>query len=369
MRLGRRFRATSSTLPAKRKRNAGRFQLEPLEARLLMAADTHASATASAPPSLSAAVGGPNIVIINTDDQQFDTLRFMPRTTAELVNSGTTFANSFATAAVCGPSRANLLTGQYSHNNGVLWNEPPMGGFENFNDTSTLATWLQGAGYRTGMVGKYMNSYDKFATANADPQNTYVPPGWSDWQAFVGASYYNFTLSNNGASEFHAGYSTDILAQKSVSFLNASEANDAQPFFLYFTPHAPHTPSNPAQRDLNTFANVPDHRPPNYNEADVSDKPNWVKRLPLATAQQQADLDLFRQRQLEALQSVDDAVGNIMDALRANGELTNTVVIFTSDNGQMWGEHRFDKKDVPYEEAIRTPLVIRDGRDPVQQTA
>ncbi len=315
----------------------------------------------------------PNIVLINTDDQRDDSLVFMPQVMAELVANGTRFDNSFATTPVCCPSRASLLTGQYAHNNGVVHNETPLGGFQNFDDTSTIATWLDAAGYRTAMFGKYMNGYDRNAEALSDAENLYIPPGWDVWQSFVGASYFNYHFNNNGIANKYGkdpeDYSTDVLAEMVDSFFRDAEANDDEPFFVYFAPKNPHVPVAPAPRHVGTLDGIEPHRPPSFNEADISDKPEWVvSNLPLLDAAGIAEIDAFRQGSIESMLSVDEAVGRFMDTLRELGELDNTIVIYTSDNGNLWGEHRFDKKGPPWEESIRVPLIVYDGREPRQQS-
>jgi len=316
----------------------------------------------------------PNIVLINTDDQRFDSVAFMPEVLAEIAAEGTTFENAFVTTPICCPSRASLLSGQYAHTNGVVHNQAPLGAFQNFDDTSTLATWLDDAGYETGIFGKYMNGYDRFADENADPLDVYIPPGWDEWHAFVGAGYFNYRLANNNVIETYGSleneYSTDVLAGLVDDFMRANEASDDDPFFVYFAPKNPHVPIVPAPRHVGALDGIALHRPPSFNEADFSDKPAWAQsKLPLLTAQEIADLDAFRQGSLESMLSVDEAIGTFMDTLRELNELDNTVIIFTSDNGHLWGEHRYVNKGVPWDESIRVPLMIYDGRNPVQQSS
>lgn len=312
----------------------------------------------------------PNIIVINTDDQRFDTLQYMPVVQSQLVPAATTFTNSFVPTPICSPSRASLLTGLYAQNHGVLHVLEPWGGFQNFNDTSTLATWLDDAGYNTAMVGKYINGYDQTAYANRDLNNTYVPPGWDEWRGMVGASFNSPKISINGATQsFPGAYSTDVLNDMAVEFINENDAQGEEPFFLYYAPHNPHEPSLVAPRHQGAFDGVAPHRPPSFNEADISDKPNWVKnQLGVMTPTEIAALDEFREDQLESMLSVDEGVGRMLDALRANGQLQNTIIIYTSDNGQHWGEHRFDEKGPAWEESIRVPLLIYDGREPTAQT-
>ncbi|WP_425397970.1 malectin domain-containing carbohydrate-binding protein [Aeoliella sp.] len=315
----------------------------------------------------------PNIVLINTDDQRWDSVEFMPTVMSQLVASGTDFTNSFVTTPICCPSRATLLTGQYAHTSGVIHNDAPLGAFQNFDDTSTLATWLDDAGYFTALVGKYMNGYDRFSEANSDSSDVYIPPGWDEWRAFLGAGYGNYTLANNSVAETYgnteADYSTDVLADIADNIIRDAEANDEDPFFLYFAPKNPHVPVAPAARHAGTLDGIALHRPPSFNEADISDKPTWAQnKLPLLTQTEIDEVDAFRQGSIESMLSVDEAVSQMIATLTEMGELDNTIIIYTSDNGHMWGEHRFDEKATPWEESIRVPLIVYDGRNPVQQT-
>src|SRR5215217_6754416 len=188
--------------------------------------------------------GRPNIVLILTDDQEAASIAYMPRLQALLVQQGLTFANAFVTYPLCCPSRASILTGQYPHNHHNLWNLPPLGGFKRFyeegREASTIATWLQAGGYRTALFGKYLNIYP----ANA---GAYTPPGWSEWTAMVDSvstrAYFNYWQVEDGQMVFYGDqpeeYQTDVLANKVVSFIERAEADDDQPFFVYFAPFAP----------------------------------------------------------------------------------------------------------------------------------
>jgi arylsulfatase A-like enzyme len=265
-----------------------------------------------------------------------------------------TFDHAFVSDALCCPSRATILTGQYAHTTGVWQNEPPYGGFPKFRDGSTVATWLRAAGYRTGLFGKYLNQYS----------GRYVPPGWDRWVAIAGASdpydlYRDYTLNVNGRLEHHGAgagdYSTDVLERAAVSFIKDTRG----PIFEYFAPYAPHTPSIPAPGDGSAFDRLPPYRPPSFNEADVSDKPAWVRRLPPLSPRQAAFVNQLRRRMYQSLIDVDRAVGAIVDALEDTGRLANTMIVFTSDNGFSWGEHRWVNKVAPYDEDIRVPMVVR----------
>jgi arylsulfatase A-like enzyme len=239
-----------------------------------------------------------------------------------------------------------------------------------FDDTATLATALQAAGYRTGLMGKYLNDYDKLWTSGQAP---YVPPGWDDWRVFQVTRNYGYTLIENGASVAYGynstSYATDVLRAKAVQFIDDSVAA-AQPFFLTLSVYSPHTPAQPATRHVGSFAGLLPFRPPSYNEADVSDKPSWFSAYGLFPATKMAETDAVRIGQLEMLQSVDEAVGGnaalgitgVMDALRAHQIQDQTIVIFMSDNGFLWGEHRLRAKPYAYDEDLRVPMLVRYPR-------
>jgi len=292
----------------------------------------------------------PNIIVIETDDQRWDTIDFMPTIKNRLVDEGITFTNSFVTTSLCCPSRSSFLTGLYVHNHGVWSNNPPGGGVEKFNDSSTVATWIKGAGYTTGFIGKYLNGYGQ----RVDP---FIPPGWSDWHGLLSGYWGRFY--DNGVVNNDGGYSTDVISDKAVTFIR----NAKEPFFLWLTPYAPHSVSNyplppvVAPRHVGTCEDLPSYRPPSFNEADVADKPAFVRNTSLLDPAAIAKLDTFRKDQICSLKAVDEAVAAILDALGT--KLDNTVVVFTSDNGFLWGGHRLTAKNRVYEESIRVPLVIR----------
>ena len=305
----------------------------------------------------------PNVVLVLTDDQRWDTLDVMPTVQSQLVDRGVTFENAFVVNPVCCPSRASTLTGRYSHSTGVYNNGGPYGGWGSFRtrEASTIATWLEGGGYRTGFFGKYLNNYG----------GPFVPPGWTRWVAFSPPNtenYFSYRLNVDGALVDYGtdpgDYSTDVLADEASSFIRGATA---EPLFVLFAPFAPHGPPTPAPRHEGAFAGLPPWRPASYNEQDAADKPAWVRSLPPLTAEDGAGVDAFRRGQLESLLAVDDAVGELLDALADTGRLDETLFVFTSDNGYLWGEHRWRTKIVPYDESIRVPLVVR--YDGVAQTA
>jgi arylsulfatase A-like enzyme len=312
-----------------------------------------------------------------TDDQTASSLWAMPNVQRLLVDRGATFDNSFVNYALCCPSRAAFLTGQYAHNHGVFDNALPYGGYAKLDHTNTLPVWLSGAGYRTIHVGKYLNGY-----GSKDP--TTVPPGWTDWHALVGESvyqYFGFTINDNGVPRRYprlpAYYQTDVLARKAVDMIR-SAAGGERPFFMWTAFVAPHfsftrlpepddppvsitrTPV-PAPRDRNRFAGWPLPIGPAFNERDIRDKPETVVQgHPPIDDTVRAAIQENYQQELESLQAVDRAVGQVVDELARTGQLDRTLIVFTSDNGYFHGEHRLPReKLLPYEPSIRVPLVIR----------
>jgi N-acetylglucosamine-6-sulfatase len=298
----------------------------------------------------------PSIVIILTDDQRWDMLHYMPQAKQDLQVPGVTFANAFVSNSLCCPSRASILTGNYSHTTGVYTNTPPHGGWDAFHDggaeTSTLATWLHDDGYHTALIGKYMNSYG--------PRNLFVPPGWDRWVAFdeLNGRYYQYDLNVDGVDVHYgtkpADYSTDVIAKYARSEINSTPFD--QPLFLFVSTFAPHGPPTPAPRDVGTIGKGPNRWPPNFNEQNMHDKPKYLRDLPMVNASNESK----RWRHTaESLGAVDDAVHTIVRALDRTGRLSNTMIVFTSDNGLTFGEHRWTNKLTPYEESIRVPLLIR----------
>ncbi len=322
---------------------------------------------AAVPAESASAAAPPSIVLVVTDDQRWDTLWAMPNVRGLLARRGVRFENAFVTNPLCCPSRTALLTGGYSHDTGVYTNVLPHGGFYAFDDSSTLATWLQEAGYQTAYLGKYLNGYEW----------PYVPPGWDRWLAYAGAAtYFDYVLNDDGALVSRGrdpeDYSTDVFAAEAVSFIESTRG----PLFLHLAPLAPHADVAwraeigwrpiPAPRDAGSFDRLEPWRPAAFDERDVGDKPPWIKKRSL-TGREVSRIDSFRRRQLQSLQAVDLAVANVVAALERTGRLENAVIVFTSDNGFSLGEHRWISKWVPYEESIRVPLVIR--HDPLTEEA
>jgi arylsulfatase A-like enzyme len=310
----------------------------------------------------------PNIVLILTDDQRYDQLDHMPTVQSQLLDKGVDFSNGFVVNPLCCPSRATILTGKYSHGTDVYSNIYPHGSFRTFvtdkhEDRSTIATWLQKVGYDTGIVGKYLNGYSIKKTS-------YISPGWNTWDVLAlnggtggegQGGYYNYNMSIQGTDTVYgsdpADYSTDVLSSYATDFIHQAPSN--QPLFLYFAPRAPHGPATPPDRYADALQNLQPFRPPAYNEDDVTDKPAYIRAIAPWSADRQATEDAFVRKQYQSLLAVDDAVGNIIQALRDTGRLQDTLILFASDNGLELGEHRWDAKKVPYEESIRVPIIAR----------
>jgi N-acetylglucosamine-6-sulfatase len=315
---------------------------------------------ASAQEAIEAGSGPrPNVVVVMTDDQRGTDLEPMRKLRRHVADQGATFRNFYATFPLCCPSRATFLTGQYAHNHGVLDNQPPFGYQAFRNERRTLPIAMDAAGYRTGYIGKYLNGYGNDETAGD------IPFGWDDWQGITDGGPYNYTLNENGSfvryGDAARDYQTDVFAQKATDFIRES-APRAAPFFLTVAPQAPHASAHavePAPRHKGDFAGEPFPKSPSFNEGDVNDKPSFVRNKPLLTAAQERRLGKQYRARLEALLAVDDAIGKIVNALRNEGELDNTMLVFTSDNGLMLGEHRLVKKRRLYEESARVPLMMR----------
>jgi arylsulfatase A-like enzyme len=315
----------------------------------------------------------PNVIVVMTDDQE-DSMLGLPRTTALLGSSGTTFRNSYVSFPLCCPTRATLLTGQYAHNHGVVSTELP-NGYNALDHGNTLAVWLRRAGYRTAMVGKYLNGYGlDDGIPEGKPDRKERPPGWSEWFALTAGKdqrRYHYKLNENGKIRTYKqgarNYVTDVLAGKAVDFVD-EQAPRPKPFFLWFNPSAPHGESgignptrnpDPAPRHLGVFSSLVRPRTPNFNEADVDDKPGFIRAIPRLGSAEIADIDMRYQGRAESLLSVDEAVKRLWQRLKKAGDKRKTYVIFTSDNGLMMGAHRLLLKNYIYEEDLRVPLLIR----------
>jgi N-acetylglucosamine-6-sulfatase len=338
--------------------------------------------TAPVKPAAGYNQEAPNVVVVMTDDQAQDTMRAMPRTRHLIGRNGVRFRNAVVSFPLCCPSRATFLTGQYAHNHGVLDNGPPRGGYQRLDAEHTLPVWLSRAGYRTGFVGKFLNGYGE-PEGGGDRE---VPPGWSDWYGLPSTAKrrpFDFQLNENGKlveyGDGEGDYKTQVLADKASSFIR-ERAGSERPFFLWVSANAPHvdygldesTARNPepAPRDRGRFEDEEPPRRKSVDERDVSDKPRFIQSRSRLRAEQRDEIKKVYVSQLESLVAVDRLVKQVIRALRSQGELGRTVVMFTSDNGYLRGQHRLDSgKSSPYEEAIRVPLLVRGPGFPAGERA
>jgi arylsulfatase A-like enzyme len=315
----------------------------------------------------------PNVIVIDTDDMNASDMFVMRNTLSLLGAHGTTFRNSYVSYPLCCPSRATFLTGQYAHNHGVLTDQR----FGDLDSSNTLAVWLRRAKYRTAMVGKYLNGY-----GIADPR--LIPQGWTQWYALTGGTEqhrYNFKLNENGKVRRYGRKPSnyiDYILDSKVNAVLKQWTISPKPFFLYYNPNNPHgesgTPPSstrdpePAPQYNGIFGNITAPHPPNFDEANVSDKPDQIQDLPRLSDTQLADIDRRYRGRLESLLSVDDEVKRIFGLVRKYGDKRKTFFVFTSDNGLLMGAHRIEFKDYLYEEAERVPLIIRGPGFPQNAT-
>ncbi|HEX7245916.1 MAG TPA: sulfatase [Solirubrobacterales bacterium] len=350
----------------------------------------------------------PSFLVIQTDDQTLDSLyatfrepaiRAMPNTLDLIAKRGETFNDYYVSYPLCCPSRVSLLTGRYAHNTGVKGNIQPNGGYFGFSFrgayTHNLATWLQGAGYRTIHVGKFLNGYGDEPYSNG----TEVPPGWSAWHTVLNADtdhyYYGYRLNNNGTVEGPYGdsgswetreygtkddagcpyaplngqpcfHETDMLTNLAIQELQ--ETSPEQPFYLQLDYTAPHgdfrkpAGPEPTPRHYDWFkgAPPPHTRSEGMDEGNVSDKPRFIREAPYLSLSDIHTYRVYWDKQLEALRDVDDGVKLLLDTLGSQHRLRNTYVLFTSDNGFFFGEHRLlGGKFLAYEPSTHLPFLIR----------
>jgi arylsulfatase A-like enzyme len=362
-------------------------------------------------PAKASAQQKPSFVVIQTDDETMEELYqaaklpggaeefAMPNTLSLLGEKGVTFSRYYTPYSLCAPSRVSLLTGRYAHNDHVQGNVPPNGGWTGFQSriaySHNLATWLQGAGYRTIHIGKILNGY---GDAPYSP-GTEVPPGWSSWHSVLNSDtdhyFYGYLMNNNGVVEGPYGnsgswetreygeiddagcpyaplngkpcyYETDHFNQLAAEELAATSPE--QPFYMQVDYTAPHgdfrkpAGPQPATRDIGRFdgAPLPDGRAEGFNEGNVNDKPRFIREAPYLSATEIHTYRVYYQNVLNSLISVDEGVKEIVDELGALHRLGNTYILFTSDNGFFFGQHRLvGGKFLAYEPSTHLPLIIR----------
>ncbi|MFF2951874.1 sulfatase [Kitasatospora sp. NPDC057965] len=304
-------------------------------AALQLAAARPAAAAAEA--AAGAGATRPNILLIVTDDQPKHTEWATPQIVDWIPGHGVRFTHGHVTTPLCAPSRSSVFSGRYAHNHGVRNN----GASHSLDQHTTVQRYLRQAGYRTGLFGKYLNSW-----AVADN-----PPHFEEW-ALLQPAYNNATWNIDGDVQTLTGYTTNIIKNRTLAFLDKA-ATDTRPWFAYVTPYASHEPNVPAPKYADTVV-PPWNGRPSVPEDDRSDKPGYIQNATATLADAQA----VRTRQLRTLLSVDDAVQAIHDKLVALGQLDNTLVIYLGDNGYTWADHGWLKKSVPYSPAHEVPFYL-----------
>jgi N-acetylglucosamine-6-sulfatase len=367
--------------------------MKPFHTFVLLLAAVGILSVSCGPWSVESEQEKPNILFILTDDQAPSTIEKMPTVQAELVSKGLSFRNAFITTPGCCPSRATILTGRYAHNHGIYSSKESKGGGERaFTepglDQDTIATHLRAAGYTSGLFGKYLNGY----------KESYVPPGWDSWFAYT---YYGggpgpmFEVNSDGKlqtfrkSEVHQ---TDLTQERVEQFIRA---HAGEPWFAYVAPKEPHAPHDPPQRHVHDFDGVALPEPPSFDVVDPS-QPAYLRKQPPLSGEARSWLKEEKPRkfeeklenaghpssisdarswlreqyegQLEDLQTVDDLVAELLAALKETGQLEKTYIFYMTDNGYLLGEHRLVGKGWPYEESIRTPLLVRGPGVPAGQS-
>ena len=373
---------------------------------------------AGARPARADKDGRPNILVVMTDDQAQADVAKMPNVRRLLAARGTTFADAVDSFPLCCPSRATFITGQYAHNHGVFGNFYPYGWYGMKDRTNILPAWLDKAGYNTALIGKWLNGY------GALDAHGEIPNGFDTWRGLLDVSaydYFNFVMNRNGRlktwgdaafarklvqfanievtpnpaglagvigkltslfgpAPYHywgthkpKDYSPDVTG-KVTEDLVRSQRHSKNPFFIWWAPAAPHREDvattlmgrpgrdpRPAPRYARRSARYKLPRPASFNEADFSDKPsNMRNHAPSLTAAQIHQLQLDYEGRIGSLLAVDDHVKKLVGILRRTGQLSNTLIVFVSDNGWLQGQHRIPgDKFLPYEESLRVPLILR----------
>lgn len=318
---------------------------KPSGAHAAVTSRTSVSAEAGSGVSIAAEPTRPNVLIYVTDDQRYDgTMGVMPKTRELFGAGGVRFTRGFVTTPLCGPSRVSIMTGQYTHNHGVTCNGPRHLVL-NLNQAMTLQHHLQVAGYRTALVGKYLNLWGLERN----------PPFFDRWSMSLNGAYNNVKFNRNGVVENVPGYSTDVMAGEVVKYLqDFQQDDDSRPWMMFVAPTGAHSPYFAAPR--HSTAPVPAWRPPpSATETELSDKPPLLR-------EQTPDLAMsaeIRSKQLRTLMSIDDLVARVDGEMVRLGE-ENTLSVFTSDNGFLWGDHNIiANKRLPYEPSQRVPLYMR----------
>jgi arylsulfatase A-like enzyme len=321
------------------------------------------AARAGGPSAAARSRRRPNIIFVLTDDLSWNLVPYMPHVLA-MERHGEAFSNYFVTDSLCCPSRASIFTGRFPHNTHVTSNSPPYGGFAIFHERGeelqTFATALQRVGYRTGMMGKYLNGYQPHGGEGVPA--SFVPAGWNEWDV-VGDGYpeYGYTINHDGTPVDYGAeprdYLTEVLAQRGVAFIERS-AQLRQPFMLEIATFAPHSPFVPAPRDAADFPGLQAPRNPAFDAANTG-APAWLSHFTPLEGQQIELIDRDFRLRAQSVQSVDRLIGQLEAALTARGLAQSTYLVFSSDNGLHMGEHRLmPGKQTAFDTDIRVPLIV-----------
>ena len=312
-------------------------------------------ARAAAPASAANSAKQPNIVFILTDDLSSNLLQYMPNVLA-MQKDGTSFSNYFVTDSLCCPSRSSIFTGKFPHNTAVFTNQPPDGGYQVFNEHGnealTFAAALKREGYKTAMLGKYLNGYL--------PRKNGPAAGWNEWDvAGNGYPEFNYALNQNGRVVRYGNqpqdYLTDVVAGLGEEFLRKSGKG---PFFIEIATFTPHAPYIPAPRDADKFPGLTAPRSPAFGARPDADAPKWLKEIPALGPFDIQRIDKIFRMRAQSVQAIDKMIGEIRSMLAALGD-DNSYIVFSSDNGLHMGEYSLRPgKMTPFDIDVRVPLVI-----------
>ncbi len=312
----------------------------------------------------------PNFLFILVDDQPFDAVGFSGRypfletpNIDRLKNEGAHVENFFVTQSICSPSRASFLTGTYPHIHGVNQNNRHVD--PKWDEFAPYSSHLQVSGYQTAHVGKIHMAHLK--------GKAHVRPGFDYWFSFIGqGEYFDPKVNENGNEYQETGYMTDILTDKAVSWLK-EKRDPNKPFSLNLWHKAVHQPHTPAARHTNLYENEDLPTPPyDTHKETFKGKPkwqrkktfgfDWKKNLPIPLELPEIEWPINYDRSMDLLRclaAIDESLGTVLATLEELGELDNTVVIYSSDNGYFMGEHTFLDKRLAYENSMRVPMLIR----------
>ncbi|KAF5676726.1 arylsulfatase precursor [Fusarium denticulatum] len=313
--------------------------------------------------------GIPNIIFIFTDDQDLlhGSVDHQKAIQKHLAAEGTVFITHFATVAVCCPSRVSLMRGQAAHNTNNTAINTPGGGYPKFvasgENEKYLPHWLSKAGYKAKYIGKLFNGN---SLLNYSPG----PQGWRHIDVLLDPyinTYNTVVMSENGdrPTLYQGFHQSDVIMIKALARLQKL-LDEEDPFFLMIAPTAPHVENlrdapTLAKRHLDSFAKIKVPRTPNFNPGEEyqKQKPSWLRNLELLNSTQIAEIDHLHQRRVEALQSVDDIVEDVVTVLKDKDAIDNTYIIYSTDQGYHLGTHRHAGKLTPYREDTNIPLIVR----------